>query len=92
MNVDDDNASAPKNIFQPNKQPTNGIFGEWGHDGVCERHRLNGDESNARMNNFPSIATPTMLQIFEMFFPMGYVKEIMLTAMNKKLSPPLPYG
>ena len=92
MNVDNDHALAPENIHQPNEQPTNFIFGEWGHDGVCERCCLNGDESNARINNFPAIATPTMLQIFDIFFPVGYVKEFMLPETNKEMSPTLLYG
>ena len=71
--------------------PTNDIFGEWGYYGVCERHHLNGDESNARIKNFPAIATPMMLQIFEIFFPVGYVKEVMLPDTNKELSYPLSY-
>ena len=83
MNVDDDNAPSPENIPWPNKQPTNDIFGKWGHDGVCERSRLNGDESNAHIMNFPVIATPTMLQIFEIFFPIGYVKKVMLPETSK---------
>ena len=33
-----------------------------------------------------------MLQIFEIFFPVGYVKEVMLPETNKELSPPLSYG
>ena len=91
-NVDDDNTPAPENIPRPNDQPTNGFFGGWGHDGVCKRRRLNGDKSNARIKNFPEIVTPTMLQIFEIFFPMGYVKEVILPETNKELSPPLSYG
>ena len=63
-NVNNYNTPAPENIPWPNKQPTNGIFGEWGHYGVCERRRLNGDESNVRIKKFPAIANPTMLQIF----------------------------
>ena len=73
INVDDDNAPAPYNIPRPNEEPADGIFGKWGHDGVCGRFRLNGDESNARINNFPAIKNPTMLKIFEIFFPIGYV-------------------
>ena len=52
-NVYDDNAPSPKNFLCPNKQPTNGIFGKWGQYCVCERRRLNGDKTNARINNFP---------------------------------------
>ena len=33
-----------------------------------------------------------MLQIFEIFFSMGYVKEVMLPETNKELSPPILYG
>ena len=72
-NVDAGNEPAPANSPRPNNKPTNRIFGKWGHDGVCGRFRLNGDESNARINNFPAIKTPTMLKIFEIFFPIGYV-------------------
>ena len=32
-----------------------------------------------------------MLQIFEIFFLMGYVKEVMLSDTNKELSPSLSY-
>ena len=41
------------------------------------------DESNVRIKNFPEIATPTMLQIFEIFFPMVFIKEVMLPERNK---------
>ena len=49
--VKDYNAPSPENIPRPNEKSTNGIFGEWDHDGVCERRRLNGDKSNAGINN-----------------------------------------
>ena len=32
-----------------------------------------------------------MIQMFEIFFPMGYVKEVMITEMNKELSIPILY-
>ena len=81
-NFDDNNAPAHESIPQPNEQHTNGIIGEWGHVGICERRCLNSNESNARIHNFPEIATPTMLQIFEIFIPVGYVKEVMLPDMQ----------
>ena len=73
-NVNDNNAPFPKNIPRPNKQPTNGTFGEWGNYRVRKRRCLKGDKSNALINNFTLIATSTMLQIFEIFFTVGYVK------------------
>ena len=33
-----------------------------------------------------------MLQIFDIFFPVGYVKEFMLPETNKEMSPTLLYG
>ena len=91
-NVEDKNEIAPENIPQPNDQPPNGIFGDWGHDGVCERRCLNGNKSNARIKSFLEILTPTMLQIFERLFTVGYVKEVMQLETNKEISPPLLYG
>ena len=91
-NVNDDNTPPPENIPPSNEKPTNSILGEWVHDSVYKRCRLNSDKQNACIKNFPEIATPTMLQIFEIFFPMGYVKDIMLPKTNEELPPPLPYG
>ena len=90
-NVNDNNAPFPKNIPQPNKQPTNGTFGEWGHDRVDKRRCLKGDKSNALINNFTVIATSTMLHIFEIFFTVGCMKEVMMSEMNNELSYPILY-
>jgi hypothetical protein len=91
VQVDDDNEPVPENV--PDGNPTNSILAaEFGHSGVCPR-RMMGAANNKAKINFANNIHPTRLQLFELFFPMAYVREVLLVETNKILNgKELEYG
>lgn len=94
VDVDDDNMPAPENIPTPNNN--NGISAiyeeEWGHSGVCYRRMLNSQQTKASLRNFPHDVLPTSLQLLEIFFPVSFIKEVMLPTMNTTIEEKITYG
>lgn len=62
VDIDDDNQPAPENVPTPGDAPDD-IFGEWGHNGVCERKKVGAVNRKARLKNFRSDIAPSIEQI-----------------------------
>ena len=76
VDLDDDNAPAPKNIQTPSNNSGNQFFCSWGHDGICQSRQVGGQNNEAylfclsRHNGIPSI-----LQFFEILFQKYMLKK-----------------
>ena len=84
MNIDDDTQPLPENIPDARSAPADDIMGEWGHNGVCERRKVDTPNRNARLI-FEFDFSPTAQQLFELLFLMKWVKEVLLVKTNKQL-------
>ena len=87
--IDDDNAPAPENI--PTGTVVDNIFGEWGHNGICERKRVDAEDTKARMKGIFS-HEPSIVSLFLYCFSLSYLMDEILFNTNKQLSPPLLLG
>ncbi len=92
VDVDDDEMPAPENV--PNSNTNTGLvaYQDWGHSGVCYRRMLHAQQGKASIPNFPCGVIPTALQLLEIFFPVSFVKDVMLVAMNDELEEKVSYG
>ena len=79
--MDDDNEPAPENV--PEVSVADNIFGEWGHNGVCERKKTSPINQNARLKKFSGDILPTIEQVFLTLFPMTWVQEVIIPETNK---------
>ena len=82
--IDDDHAPAPENIPTANEN-TDGIFDQWEHSGTCYRALAGGCHLNSRISYPPNIK-PSLFNIFEFFFFMGFVKDIIIPKTNMHLT------
>jgi hypothetical protein len=91
VQVDDDNEPVPENV--PDRNTTDSIMAaEFGHSGVCPR-RMMGAANNKAKIHFANNIHPTRLQLFELFFPMAYIREVLLVETNNVLNgKELEYG
>mmetsp|Transcript_12834 Transcript_12834/g.18412 ORF Transcript_12834/g.18412 Transcript_12834/m.18412 type:complete len:341 (+) Transcript_12834:77-1099(+) len=96
IQVDDDNEPVPENVPRPGQRAVEeGMYAEcWGHQGIDFCRSAGGVNSNATLrsviSNVAEMLTP--LQMFELFFPMEHVKQVILVRANETLSTPLSYG
>jgi len=91
IDVDDDNAPAPENDPHTHTSANN-VQGEWNHDGVCFRKLVGGRDGGPSLPNVPPGSRPSLVDLFEIFFPVQYIKTVMLPEMNKKLEHAVTYG
>ena len=66
------------------EEPGN-IFGEWGHDGTCFCCMGDVHNQNPSINFLINHVRPTLLQLFELLFPMDHVKFVILPMINKEI-------
>ena len=94
MDIDDDNAQAPENIPSPGNDSGNQIFCSWGHDRVCQRRQVGGQNNEAFLFNMSRHnGIPSILQTFEMLFPKVHVEEVIIRQTNKRIQEnKLTYG
>ena len=85
IEIDDDNNPAPENVPQAGETLPENIFGEWGHQGMCFRH-MTGTQNRNPTISFLQNVRPTLLQLFELLFPMNYVKSVILPLINKEIN------
>lgn len=91
VTIEDDNDPLPENIPLPNEQTNSVLSDQWGHSGVCYRKMEGATDGKAKIN-FQN-DKPTRLQLFELFFPMEFVKTVIIIETNKQLQgKPLTYG
>ena len=82
--IDDDNAPAPENIPTANEN-TAGIFCQWEHSGSRYRALAGGHHLKARISYPPNIKS-SLFYMFELFFFMGFVKDIIIPKTNMHLT------
>ena len=92
VDIDDDNEPAPENLPTPSDNINASIFEEWGHNGVCYRRITGSFQQNPRLPNIIPVEIPSIWTIFEQFFPVSYIKEVMIPETNVFLDPPVTYG
>jgi len=84
--VDDDEEPVPENI--PGNTPPNNdvVYNGWSrHQNICPCRLTIRHKKQAKIDQFPCDVLPTVLQLFELFFPMEFVKDVMLPKMNERL-------
>jgi hypothetical protein len=94
VEVDDDNEPNPENIPVPG-QALQSIFSDTlGHGGVDFRRVEGGRNERASLRNATAeISTNlTPLQLFQFFFPINHIKEVILPIINASVSPEVTYG
>ena len=82
--IDNDNAPGPENILTANKN-TDGIFGQWEQSGSCCRALAGGCHLKARIPSPPNIK-PSLFKMLELFFFMGFVKDVIIPKTNMHLT------
>jgi len=94
IDIDDDNAPAPENIPTINTGVAEVEYEDWGHSGICYRRERGPPNMGARINGIGPDVVPTYLQLFEILFPVNFVKTVMIPMMNAsgELEPELKYG
>ncbi len=90
VEIDDDNEPAPEHHPDHDNLPPD-IFKEWGTVNFCHQKRENFRNTSPKIS-FPQNTSPTYLQLFELFLPMEYVKQVIIPRINGSLSPPIDYG
>ena len=92
LDIDDNNEPVPENV--PGDPVPSVLPTVWGHYGFCYRKSNNLADTQARLvNNVNTTRDDINLQLFEQLFPHKYVKDVILTEMNKVLDKePVTYG
>ena len=92
LGIDDDNKPVPENV--PGDPVPSVLSMAWGHYGFCYRKSNNLADTPARLvSNVDTTRDNVNLQLFERLFPRKYVKDVILTEMNKVLDKqPVTYG
>ena len=85
IGIDDDNLPPSENVPNTNEMSDDIYSGDWKHDGICFRR------SNGHVNRKPKLVNVleemkvSKLQMFEILFPVKFVKTVMIPEMNKVL-------
>ncbi len=92
--IDDDNEPAPENVPEVNNSNDEecAYAEEWGHGGVCFAKANGSSHHLPRLKNHSRDLKLTRLQLFEVFFPVKFVKEVLLPELNKKVDKDVSYG
>ena len=87
IEIDDDNEPVPENIPQEGQQDQNEceFNDEWGHEGICFRRQIGAANRGASLKHHDRHLKLTKLQLFEVLFPIKWVKECLIPATNKSL-------
>ena len=87
IEIDDDNEPVPENIPQQGQQEDNECeFSDvWGHEGICFRRQIGAANRGASLKHHDRHLRLTKLQLFEILFPMKWVKECLIPATNASL-------
>ena len=87
IEMDDDNEPVPENIPQPAHAEGNECeySPNWGHDGICFRRQSGSANRGASLKHHERHLKLTKLQLFEILFPMKWVKETLIPATNEAM-------
>jgi Transposase IS4 len=94
VDIDDDNEPLPENIPTAADGVNEDMFNEWGHTGMCWRKQEGNINNSARLPNWSSSngVPPTIEKLFEILFPILWLKTVLLVETNKHLEEPVSYG
>ena len=66
---------------------------EWGHEGICYQCQQSNPNSKAKLADPVDITgNDIYVQLFERFFPIQFIQDVILPSSNKKLKQQLTYG
>ena len=94
VDIDDDNCPVEDNIPNSNDDEDECIYSDnWGHNGVCFRE-ANGVNSNRqpKLKFHSRDLNLSRLQLFEILFPVKWIKELIIPHINDKHDINLSYG
>ena len=84
--VDDNNEPAPENTLIPNAPAAPDIFSPWGHSGICYHRLLMSVNTNPKQKFWTTVGEdPSNLQLFEGYFFMSFIKDVIIPRTNKIL-------
>lgn len=93
VETDNDNDPAPENVPELAEEVAGACIykDEWGHDGLCYR-RMNTTTANYGAERLGDCLT--ILDNFELMFPVQYIKDVMLPEIRQQMNTktPLEYG
>ena len=85
--VDDDNELVPENTPIPNAPMAPDIFSPWGYLGICYCHSLVSVNANPEQKFWTTVGEdPSNLQLFEGYFFMSFIKDVIIPQANKTLA------
>ena len=85
--VDDDNELVPENTPIPNAPAAPDIFSPWGRLGICYHHSLMSVNANLKQKIWTTVGKdPSNLQLFEGYFFMSFIKDVIIPQTNKNLA------
>ena len=90
--VDDDHEPAPENIPRSTTGTPYATGQHWGHDGICPRRERGQNNTRPQLPNVERDVRPSLVKLFELLFPVWFIKNVMLPEMNKTLQPAVTYG
>ena len=87
IGIDDDNEPVPENIPMPNHAQQNEceFSDQWGHEGICFRRQIGAANRGASLRHHERHLKLTKLQLFEILFPMKWVKECLIPGTSEAL-------
>ena len=90
--IDDDNEPAPENCPDGDANAECIYEEEWGHGGICFAKANGSTERRPRLKKLNRDHRLTRLQLFEAFFPVKFMKEVVLPQINANVHPDVTYG
>ena len=87
LTVDDDNEPAPENRPEAGDEGHECVFNaEWGHNGICYRKSAGMSDTKPSLPNIGrDSGEPSLVNMFDMFFPKMFVINTILAQMNKEI-------
>ena len=96
VELDDDNLPAPENVVVGGGDSNACVWEDWGHDGICPRKTAATRDMKAGLAVNIDTTGWVYLQLFEIFFPTQFTKDVLLPMVNAGLQedskPTLSYG
>ena len=84
VDIDNNNKPAPENVPAPGVSTTMVLSPEWGHEGICYRHRQSNPNSKAKLADPVDITwNDIYVQLFERLFPIHFTQDMILPSSNK---------
>jgi hypothetical protein len=94
IEVDDYNEPAPENVPRQEARQADCQYGEWGFDGIDNRHVGNHSNTGASFGGMSKekVSVLSPLNLFFILFPTDFIKNIILPKTNESLSKECKFG